>query len=86
MEDDESAAAKQAKWQATVIEAAKQCGQNWLPTVALPRTPKEFFGTMARGAFDLMLIASLQSDSKHLRHLLEEYAAGHPAGGNRRAR
>ncbi len=81
VEDGESAAAKQAKWQATVVEAAKQCGQNWLPTVALPRTPKEFFGGMARGAFDLMLIASLQSDSKHLRHLLEEYAAGHPTGG-----
>ncbi len=85
LEDDESAAAKQGKWQATVIEAAKQCGQNWLPTVALPRAPKEFFGTMTRGAFDLMLIASLQSDSKHLRHLLEEYAAGHPAGGKPRS-
>ena len=34
VEDGESAAAKQTKWQATVVEAAKQCGQNWLPTVA----------------------------------------------------
>ncbi len=81
VEDGESAAAKQSKWQATVVEAAKQCGQNWLPTVALPRTPKEFFAGMGRPGFDLMLIASLQSDSKHLRHLLEEYAAGHPTGG-----
>ena len=72
-DDDDSAAAKQSKWQATVIEAAKQCGQNWLPTVALPHTPKDFFGTLARGAYDLMLIASLQNDSRHLRSLLEEH-------------
>ena len=81
LEEGDTAAAKQAKWQATVIEAAKQCGQNWLPTVALPRTPKEFFASLGRGAFDLMLIASLQNDSKHLRGLLEEYAAGHPEVG-----
>ena len=79
VEDGDSAAAKQAKWQATVIEAAKQCGQNWLPTVALPRTPKDFFGTLTRGAYDLMLIASLQSDSRHLRALLEEHAGAKPA-------
>ena len=82
LDDGENAAAKQVKWQATVIEAAKQCGQNWLPTVALPRSPKDFFAGLGRGAFDLMLIASLQSDSKHLRSLLEEYTAGHPLGGN----
>lgn len=81
LEDGESAAAKQEKWQATVVEAAKQCGQNWLPTVALPRTPKDYFASLGRGAFDLMLIASLQPDSRHLRTLLGEYAAGHPTGG-----
>ena len=81
LEDGESAIAKQSKWQATVIEAAKQCGQNWLPTVALPSSPKDFFGAMTRGAYDLMLIASLQSDSRHLLRLLEEDAGGHPTGG-----
>ena len=75
VESDENASVKQAKWQATVIEAAKQCGQNWLPTVALPQTPKEFFAGRPPGTFDLMLIASLQSDSRHLRTLLEEHAA-----------
>ena len=29
--DEESGAVKQSKWQAVAIEAAKQCGQNWLP-------------------------------------------------------
>ncbi len=73
VEDDESAAAKQAKWQTTVVEAAKQCGQNWLPAVARPQTPKEFFAGRRPGTFDLMLIASLQPDSRHLRTYLEEH-------------
>ena len=73
-DDAESAAAKQTKWQATVIEAAKQCGQNWLPSVGVPQTLKEFFAGHGGGkpAFDLMLIASLQSGSRHLRVWLEE--------------
>ena len=32
--DDETAAQKQTKWQNIAIEAAKQCGQNWLPEYA----------------------------------------------------
>src|SRR5438132_1390212 len=34
---------KQAKWQQIAIEAAKQCGQNWLPQIQLPRKLKDFF-------------------------------------------
>lgn len=34
---------KRSKWQAIAIEAAKQCGQNWLPEVATPRTMRELF-------------------------------------------
>src|SRR2546421_12703344 len=34
---------KQAKWQQMAIEAAQQCGQNWLPTVHAPKKLKEFF-------------------------------------------
>ena len=80
VESSESASVKQSKWQATVIEAAKQCGQNWLPAVTLPQTPKEFFAGRGPGTFDLMLIASLQSDSRHLRALLDEYAAARAGG------
>jgi 16S rRNA (uracil1498-N3)-methyltransferase len=43
------AAQKQAKWHQVAIEAAKQCGQNWLPTVQLPKTPKDFFATVEAG-------------------------------------
>ena len=41
--DPESAAQKQTKWQTIAIEAAKQCGQNWLPQVQAPRKLSEFF-------------------------------------------
>ena len=41
--DRESAAQKTAKWQTVALEAAKQCGQNWLPKVHEPRTPNEFW-------------------------------------------
>src|SRR6266704_5580232 len=34
--DPESATQKQAKWQQVAVEAAKQCGQNWLPCVHAP--------------------------------------------------
>ena len=43
------AAQKQAKWQQIAIEAAKQCGQNWLPTVQTPKTPRDFFLNVEAG-------------------------------------
>ena len=41
--DDKEARQKQEKWQQIAIEAAKQCGQNWLPHVRAPRKLKDFF-------------------------------------------
>ena len=68
--DADDAARKQEKWQATVIEAAKQCGQNWLPVVFAPISTKEFFHEAQR--YDLLLIASLQPDARHLKEVLAE--------------
>lgn len=73
--DEESAASKQAKWQTVSIEAAKQCGQNWLPRVQTPQTLAQFF--QERRRFDLELIGSLQSDAVHLKKILAEYSAEH---------
>lgn len=73
--DEESAAAKQEKWQTVAIEAAKQCGQNWLPKVHTPQTLAQFFQDRRR--FDLQLIGSLQSDAMHLKKILAEYSAEH---------
>jgi len=71
--DSEDSARKQEKWQAVAVEAAKQCGQNWLPAVHAAVTPKEFFQTGPR--FDLMLIASLQPDARHFKEVLAEHLA-----------
>ncbi|MEY2520653.1 MAG: rRNA (uracil1498-N3)-methyltransferase [Verrucomicrobiota bacterium] len=73
--DEDSAMSKQAKWQTVAIEAAKQCGQNWLPPVQPPRSLAQFFQDHRR--FDLQLIGSLQSDAVHLKKILAEYSAEH---------
>ncbi|HZJ38420.1 MAG TPA: 16S rRNA (uracil(1498)-N(3))-methyltransferase [Chthoniobacterales bacterium] len=73
--DDENGAAKQMKWQSIAIEAAKQCGQNWLPQVQTPQTLIQFFQNQQR--FDLQLIGSLQSDAVHLKKILAQYSAEH---------
>jgi 16S rRNA (uracil1498-N3)-methyltransferase len=72
---EEEAAQKQAKWQTIAIEAAKQCGQNWLPEVKTPRTLAQFFAEQHR--FDLQLIGSLQSDALHLKQILADFTAAH---------
>src|SRR6266704_3243924 len=84
--DTKEAEQKKAKWQQIAIEAAKQCGQNWLPTVHAPRKLKDFFDVatdlrpvqtshsdVATG-FDLRLIGSLQPDAIHLKKILSDYA------------
>ena len=73
--DEESAAGKQAKWQTVAVEAAKQCGQNWLPEVHAPQTMAHFFNERRR--FDLQLIGSLQSDAVHLKKILADYEREH---------
>lgn len=73
--DEESASSKQAKWQTVAIEAAKQCGQNWLPQVRMPQTLAQFFQEHRR--FDLQLIGSLQTDAVHLKKILAEYSSEH---------
>src|SRR4051794_20496124 len=74
---EEDAAQKQTKWQAIAIEAAKQCGQNWLPGVRKPQSLDQFF--TARSAVDLQLIGSLQPDAQHLKTILADYNARHEA-------
>ena len=84
---------KQAKWRQVSIEAAKQCGQNWLPYVHAPRKVSQFFSDLDPGAavydrrkdlersnttFDLRLIGSLQPDALHLKKILVEFPSGHP--------
>jgi 16S rRNA (uracil1498-N3)-methyltransferase len=82
---------KQTKWQQVAIEAAKQCGQNWLPQVREPQTLKQFFSSVAAVCdrrpdedstkpFDLQLIGSLQPDAQHLKKILGHYREEHDGG------
>jgi 16S rRNA (uracil1498-N3)-methyltransferase len=58
---------KQEKWQRTVIEACKQCGQNWLPTVHTPLSLDEVLRSPLAGD---ALIASLHVGALPFREAL----------------
>ncbi|HST31570.1 MAG TPA: 16S rRNA (uracil(1498)-N(3))-methyltransferase [Chthoniobacterales bacterium] len=73
--DAKEAEQKQAKWQQVAIEAAKQCGQNWLPAVDAPRKLKDFFAQQPTQ--NLRLIGSLQPDAIHLKNVLADYVSQH---------
>jgi 16S rRNA (uracil1498-N3)-methyltransferase len=73
--DPTAGAQKQTKWQQIAIEAAKQCGQNWLPQVHPPRKLRDFFSEQS--AHDLRLIGSLQPDAVHLKKVLADYEEQH---------
>jgi len=73
--DSKEAEQKREKWQQTAIEAAKQCGQNWLPTLRAPQRLKDFFAHA--GVLDLRLIGSLQPDAIHLKKILSDYTDQH---------
>jgi 16S rRNA (uracil1498-N3)-methyltransferase len=73
--DPQNAAQKQAKWQQIAIEAAKQCGQNWLPRVHAPCRLGEFFAASA--TLDLHLVGSLQPGAQHLKRILADYSSEH---------
>jgi len=80
--DQEEAAQKEAKWQVVAIEAAKQCGQNWLPQVHAPQKLKQFFETAGNASAantpaPLQLIGSLQPGALHLKKILLDHSTEH---------
>ncbi len=68
-------AAKTQKWRQVVIEAVKQCGRAWLPEVCEPSGLRELLAQASR--YDLILIASLQPDSRSFNALLGDYQSEH---------
>ena len=66
------------KWQTAALEAAKQCGNPFLPEIT-PVQPAAAFMEGARG-YDLKLIASLQPGAKSLKTVLAAFqsAQGRP--------
>jgi 16S rRNA (uracil1498-N3)-methyltransferase len=73
--DGDRADKKTGKWRTAAIEAAKQCGNPWLPEIA-PLQALLPFLTTASG-YDLKLIASLHAGTTTLKKTLATYAAKH---------
>ena len=69
--DVKDAEKKRDKWQEIAIEACKQCGQNRLPEIAVPLSPKTFFEKQEPS--EVMLIASLQPDARRIKNVLADH-------------
>lgn len=67
--------AKLDKWRQTALEAVKQCGQAWLPTVEAPVSFRDYLRRGER--FDLSLIAALQPGTLHPRECFRQFRAEH---------
>ena len=65
------------KWRTTAIEAAKQCGNPWLPEIAPVQNLGAFIAS-AQG-YDLKLVASLHAGTAHLKSSLAHHHARHGA-------
>jgi len=73
--DGGGAESKRQKWQQVAIEAIKQCGATWLPTVEAPQTIAEF---LARGeTIELSLVGSLQTARSHPREWFRKFQQQH---------
>ena len=74
--DGDRSERKIEKWQTAALEAAKQCGNPWLPEIS-PIQSVEAFVNGARG-YDLKLIASLRPGAEPLRTALASFRAAAP--------
>lgn len=73
--DGDRADKKVEKWHTTSIEAAKQCGNPWLPEIT-PLTKFDAFVSNAKD-YDLRLVASLHAGTTTLKKALGTYTAKH---------
>ncbi len=80
--DDDRAGRKEAKWRTAAIEAAKQCGNPWVPEVA-PTARFDVWLPGAVRAADLALVASLQAGARSLREALADWRVRHGSAPRR---
>ncbi|HEY4245203.1 MAG TPA: RsmE family RNA methyltransferase [Lacunisphaera sp.] len=80
--DGDRADKKIEKWHTGAIEAAKQCGNPWLPEISSIQN----FGTFVRDAkeYELKLIASLHAGAMTLKTALSHYREKHGASAPRK--
>lgn len=74
--DGDRAEKKIEKWHTAAIEAAKQCGNPWVPTIA-PLTRLDTLLKTSASNFDLQLVASLQAGARSLRSVISQWQAQH---------
>lgn len=78
--DGDRAEKKLEKWRTTAIEAAKQCGNPWVPEIAPVQKLEAFLAAAGHGgaaAYDLKLVASLHSGAQPLRAAIGAWHAAH---------
>lgn len=66
---------KQQKWQRVAIEACKQCGQNWLPQVALPTSVDAF---AKKASTPLRIVAAISPEARSLQRILADWDEENP--------
>jgi 16S rRNA (uracil1498-N3)-methyltransferase len=74
---------KVEKWRIGAIEAAKQCGNPWLPEILEPQPAAAFMASA--GGYDLKLIASLQPGAASLRTILSAWRSARGGASPRTA-
>ena len=74
--DGDRAGKKVDKWHTTVIEAAKQCGNPWLPEIAPIQKLTDYLANT--GDYDLKLLASLHLGATSLKAAIAHFRAKHP--------
>lgn len=65
------------KWQTAALEAAKQCGNAFVPTVQPLQNAATFIAASVGQAYHLKLIASLHPGAKSLKPILATFRAAH---------
>ncbi|TAG31146.1 MAG: 16S rRNA (uracil(1498)-N(3))-methyltransferase [Verrucomicrobia bacterium] len=75
--DPERAEKKLEKWRAGAIEAAKQCGNPWVPKIEPVSALKTFLASPAVRNAELRVIASLQPGAHSVRSILADFRAAH---------
>jgi len=79
--DSDRAGKKIEKWRTAAIEAAKQCGNPWLPEITSIQQFAAFVATAK--AYDVKLIASLHGGAATLKPALAHYRARHGSAPRR---
>ncbi len=75
--DTNRAEKKQDRWHTTALEAAKQCGNPWLPAIDVPQPWSQVLPQLT--GFDALLIASLQPETVSLETWRREFTPpAHP--------